>query len=480
MAVGVEHAWLRDACLLPECARESSGPQRRALLLAYRFPPANTGISQHRPEALNRWLPACGWDPTVITAQPGPPAPNVIRLPNSTLLARLLGSNSAPTRLRRLLGSLRRRARGALQDVALRATDSLRHTAGWRDDFATWSRSIIPRAIAEGRQRRVDLVWSTSAPHSLAVTAAEVARALGVPCVLDFRDDVIFDVPAYAPSHWLHTAVTHAAAVTIAEPVAARPQFVESLHGRGPYLIFSGTWHDQPAPPQRSSVFRIVHAGYLYGELKYPALLFAALDQLARAIPEARQHVRLTFVGQDSAACTQAAGYGEVAEMVELIPQQPYLAVAKLMASAALLLIFNLERQIEQQGGLRGKLFDYLGFSSPILYVGDEPGITGELLDWVGGSSWADSLPVLTDLLMAQYRQWRERGIGEPASPGLAVSRNSEALAYLTQRRTAAEFAEVFDAVVEHRVVRCRENVPWAASMHDKAMTATAAQAAAS
>jgi len=459
-----------NALQIPQAADAVQQIRHRALLLAYRFPPRHVGIAHRRSEALYRWLPEYGWAPTVITAQFGAQSPDVVYYPDASIFSRLLGRNSEPTALRRMLSAVKQHSGGMLRYAANRTAGALRQLPGWRDDFASWSRAVVARAIAEGRRRSVELVWSTLKPNSVAETAVAVARELGVPCVLDFRDDLSADIGSnYGPEHWLHRAVSQADCVTISEPVADCALLRGSVTGAGPYLIISGSWHTQQVPAQPAPHFRITHAGFLYGELKYPSMLFQAATALAEHYPQLRQELKLAFVGQDSRLCATATGYAEAAAMIELIPEQPYAKVADLMARSALLAIFNLEREREQLGGIRGKLFDYFGYAWPVLYVGDEPGITGTLLSWAGCGCWAPTLDTLIEVLGSEYMHWRRHGVRTAA-------RNSEALAYCSQRRMAAEFAEVFNAMVDQRAVHCRESLPW-----DKTFTAASqAQAASS
>ena len=195
------------ALIVPQPAPDAP-PTRRVLLLSYFYPP-HAAVGAHRAEALARWLPDFGWTPTILTADRPGTAPDVLTTPD--LGPDLAGGVPGGTEgvKSRLLRPLKRLAR---------------FLPRWHDEYARWSYASVPRAIEEGRARGIDLVWATCNPFSATPAALQVARALGVPCVIDLRDAL----PAYlthtVPAlHWFYRAIRQADAVTVSAPANVTP-----------------------------------------------------------------------------------------------------------------------------------------------------------------------------------------------------------------------------------------------------------------
>jgi hypothetical protein len=213
-------------------------------------------IASRRAEALYRNLPAYGWEPIVVTTRTSPEWPGVIAVEDNSYVAQKERSgNPTPE-----LGSIRpRRSLGRIVGTARTALKyAMRLHPRWFDGYGAWSMDAAKAAVEYGRQHKVDIVWATLSPQSLAWAAVSAARELGVPCVLDFRDPVDEDFPG--PKPWLTRALRAAAQVTVAAPMVATPYIVTNAQ-HPPLTILSGTWHEQTYAPEPSVQFRVVFAG---------------------------------------------------------------------------------------------------------------------------------------------------------------------------------------------------------------------------
>ena len=161
----------------------------------------------------------------------------------------------------------------------------------------------------------------------------------------------------------------------------------------------------------------------------------------------------MRFVGSDAQAVCDIPGYDRVAEMVEVLPGTPYRQVVEMMAEASILLIINGEG-FELEDAMPAKFFDYLPFTAPILSVGGVGGVQARVFAWSQSGTWAPSVAAIVDFIRQQYLLWKDTG-------QVRAPRNPAALEYFTQRRVAAECAEVFNAVVEARPVACHTHPPW-------------------
>jgi len=212
-------------------------------------------------------------------------------------------------------------------------------------------------------------------------------------------------------------------------------------------------WQADPVPAQPSDRFTILHAGMLYGGERDPGPLLRAAAQLAAESDDFRAYARIHLLGADSAAVRQHPDYPSVAELCDLSGHTPYREVRALMATASVLLILMGEEWYLRDA-VPAKLYDYLPFEAPILAIGGAQGVLAHLLKWSGAGSWATTPEAIADILRAHFQRWQADGV-------IRAHRRPEALDYLTQRRMAAEFAEVFNATVEHRPIACHSTAPW-------------------
>lgn len=431
-----------------------AAPRRKVLMLAYYFPP-HEAVGSHRPEELYRRLPEFGWETILITAEREGTPPGVIQTPDRSWMRKVEEAERSGFSGNPLLQPAVRRGKGRLKPLIAAAKGLLRLFPPWHDEYTGWSYRIADRAIEEGRRQRVDLVWATCNPFTLAPAALNIARALGVPCVIDLRDAL----PSYlsfprGTGHWFYRALRRVDAVVSVAPCCLTPETLAVRGDRPIYQVISGAWRTERVPARKSDVFRIIHAGMLYRGQRRPEMLFQALAALAREFPEFHTDARLRFVGGETALIAQAPGYDEVAEMCELLPTTPYREVVEMMAESSVLLIINGD-SYELLDPLPGKFYDYLPFEAPVLAYGGAGGALAEILAWSGSGQWMDSVAEITAFLRKYYLAWKADGV-------VRLPRDPAALDYLSARRMAAENAELFNALVEGRAPACRPKPPWA------------------
>lgn len=431
------------------CAVAPAAPTRRALLLSYYAPP-HPSIATRRTEALYRWLREYGWEPIVLTVRRDGAPDDFIQTPDPSRTGKLAAQGQ------QAFSGSARKSPDWVNNLILTAKRLGRAWPPLHDDYVAWGQSILPTALEIGRERKVDLVWTTCSPFSLSVTAAQVAEALGVPCVVDLRDPLAEHLQyTRGQGHWFYRNLRHAGALTLATTSCATPALWRAWGDRPLAPILSGMWETERVPAQASDYFTILHAGTLYEGQRDPGPLFQAVAQLARDLPDFRRDARIRLVGLDSAAVTANPRFAPVAELCELIGQTPYQEIRTMMAAAATLLIL-MGDEWYLRDAVPAKLFDYLPFAAPVLAIGGQRGMLAELLAWAGCGTWASTPDAIAEVLHAHYVTWKTTGHAR-------APRHPDALEYLTQQRMAAECAEVFNATVEGRPITCWEHPPWEA-----------------
>jgi hypothetical protein len=427
----------------PEASDLSQHTHHRILMLSYYYPPCEA-TGARRADGLHLWLPKFGWEPALLTAEWGVGKRGVVEVPHRGPLDDLRDKLQARSKSARV-------ARPSTGSSSL--AELGQSMQQWYDAHMGWSAKVVREAVARNQKRRIDLVWATCTPFPLAYAAQQLASALRCPYVVDLREPLPEHLASASPRHWLLNAVANASAVTIASPACATPTLARVRKNFPPICILGGTWHREAACSRQASQFILLHAGTLHKQARDPELLFEALAALAQEIPDFRRDTRVRFIGEDSHYASLAPAYKNVADMCELAETLPNAEVQQEMQDASVLLIINGtdERYAEP---ITGKFFDYLPFEAPILSIGGTAGLPSELLGWTGAGAWAGTVETITAAIRALYLAWKASGI-------VRAPRDMDALAFLSQRRMAGEFAELFNAIGEHRDLILRGILPW-------------------
>ncbi|MCB1218351.1 hypothetical protein KDL44_13255 [bacterium] len=447
-----------DNYIFTETAQPSTEARGRALLVAYKFPPHDVGVAQHRPEGLYRHLGEYGWTCDVITAERPGTAADVVQTADRSWTRSVKEEGTAEAALKQRLTNGSRTGLGPFRRRLISNIKLLmRLQPKWHDEFAGWSYSIRETILTTARERGSEVLWVTCSPYTLAPVAVDCARKLGIPCVIDLRDPL----PHYlhfprGTGHWFYRALAAADAVTAAAPCCITEELLQvrtSAERPGIVEIPSGAWQHERVAMQPAEQFTLLHAGTLVGGGRSPQPLFEAVAMLRERIPELARDLRMLFIGGDSGVVRDFPGYEAVSSQVEIHGQKPYSEVKQLMATAAMLVIIKLDGDVYSDA-LPAKMYDYLAYEAPVLSFGMGAGLQGPLLEWSNAGRWLGSAAEIASFIEEHYRIWQRDG-------GVRRERNSEAIRYLGQPRMAGDFAAVFEAVKHGRAIKEMTVLPW-------------------
>lgn len=189
--------------------RAAAGPARapRALYLAFYFPPTRaSGV--YRSRAVANYFVATGWDVTVITAQ-RELFRDYLRSYDPTLESTVRAEvtvERVPLPTWRWEPDIRR-----YSPVRAHFPQVVERIRRWWDErafpepYAPWIAPVVARGRALHRSSPYDVIVATGNPHSAFAAAYLLAKATGVPYVIDYRDswtlNLFVDQPAYPPGH---------------------------------------------------------------------------------------------------------------------------------------------------------------------------------------------------------------------------------------------------------------------------------------
>lgn len=408
----------------------------RALLIAFHFPPQAASSGIQRSLSFSRHLPASGWQPMVLTAQP-----RVYPNQNSSQLA------SIPA------GLLVRRAF---------ALDAKQHL-GWRgrylnasalpDRWATWALGAIPAGLSMIRQQRPGVIWSTFPIATAHLIGLVLHRLSGLPWIADFRDPML--QPAYPTNKaqrriygWIEQQTirrcskavftTHGAMASYRQrfPDLAPEKFVVIENGYDEDMFNAA---QQPAPAAAGvRPLTLVHSGLLYNTGRDPAPFLDAIARLKAggSVDAARLRVVLRAPGNTPGVNALIERYG-VADIVATAPAVPYAqALAEMLAADGLLLFqgtpFNNQ--------IPAKVYEYFRARRPIFGLVDHQGETARTL---AGAGFEDAAAIDD---AAEIAARLERFLASVAA-GEAHIASPELVERSSRTHRARQLAALFDEV---------------------------------
>lgn len=387
----------------------------RVLLVVYAFPPAG-GVGTLRAASLARYLPAEGIRLDVLTTR----NPSSVGLDYSQLhdippevTVHRTRTLDLPFALKKrlkslIIGARPQSARHGVSEIAARPSLLKRAFQDLLlpDPQVTWLPILTRAARRIVRDRCIDLVIITGAPHSDYLLAERLRRSFPqLPIVLDFRDEWLstsFDVASFQFSRSDRArrfaikaeadAVKSATAVVAVTEVARR-----EMHGRYPHepegkFIHIPNGFDATrlkmtklsTRPRTSVKVLATYVGSIYTSTE-PSTLVQALETLP---PEVKSRFKLRFIGHIEAASYRRAllRLGEMVELKGYMPQHEALGAIEETDYALLISHDRLN--------VSAKFYDYIGAGKPILACIHPDGDIRTMLEDLRAGWWADSRDV--------------------------------------------------------------------------------------
>ena len=353
----------------------------RVLLIAYHFPPDASSTGRLRTLGFMRHLPACGWQPAVLTAH--------------------------------------RRAYGHVDEAGIAdipqahpvcrafALDARRHLA-WRGKYlsllATPDRWIYwwPDAVRQGlsmiRTHKIDVIWSTFPILTSHLVGLSLSRRTGLPWIADFRDPVISKSDNFRQRvrRRLERRVVENATRLVFTTPGAKRLYTERFQNVADASKFSvipngyeeETFQGLERPKQaKCGVCTLVHGGVLYRRGRNPQAFFEALAMLKTKGVVSGKNLRVVLRASGHEAVYQAEldclGLSEIVEMAPKLSHQK--ALEEQAAADGLLLFQGSEFNVQ----IPAKVYEYLRIGAPIFALVDAEGDTAALLREIGGATSA-------------------------------------------------------------------------------------------
>lgn len=444
--------------------------QRTVLFVTYEFPPTG-GAGVQRLGKFARYLPENGWRPVVLAARhvKGRVLDEtlaaevghvpVVRTParpiNAWLSASVALARSVRDALFRRGGAKPRSGSGSAVRFAAKVattgkagrTEQLTRLLSVPDFARLWVGPAVRAGVRLGKEAGVKAVFASGPPFSVLLAGRRIARALGVPLVVDFRD-AWRDNPsnAWYPSVWHERrslalerlVLKDAAAVTTAHPMAEE---ILELGGPQPTVVPNGfdsadlpEWAPDPDGP-----LIVTFMGILYSS-RDPLPVFQALKDARTGIDGRARDIRLRIMGrwpQYLEAVIEELGLEDAVELLSYLPHHDAL---RLVARSDVGLVVLADLPCVH--GTPAKLYEYLGIGIPVLFVGPEHGHAQSLI----AEARAGVVVPYSDT--AAIAQALTSFADAKAAGALGAHIRREVVSRYERRAEAAELARVLDSVV--------------------------------
>lgn len=400
--------------------------RRRLLVVAYYFPPMGLSGVQ-RVAKFVKYLPDYGWDPVVLTVEPGgyyaydetmadelAQADVEVHRTNSWDPTRLFGGQQTV----RMPSGWKHRVFSALTELFFIPDNKI----GWKRFAVQKGRELL-------EERSFDAIFSSAPPYTAHLIARELAQEANLPLVTDFRDDWMgnpllnFPTPLHRYRHrCLERDVLRSSdhIVTINRPIKEslirRHLNAEAYtkcsiipHGYDPADL-SGPALD--GTEDTSAACRFLYSGVFYKE-RTPDYFLRGLARLLDRRSDLRSTLECVFVGlvpDDSKALAAGLGLDDVVTYTGYLSHDESVSYVE----SADVLWLTIGRQVGEEKISTSKLYEYMGSRKPVLGLVPE-GAAKRTLNRYGASMTVapDDEDGIASAIERLYEAWRDRSLPE-------------------------------------------------------------------
>lgn len=347
---------------------------KHVLVVAYYFPPLGLSGVQ-RIAGFVRHLSGYGWKPTVLTAKPAGyfAHDDSLWAPIQEAGIRIIQTRSLdPTRFFRA-GSTVKLPRESKRQV-------LASISNWvliPDNKLGWTPFAVQAGLRETSLQAYSAIFSSAPPYTGHLVSSKIAQRLGLPLIVDFRDDWvgnprhIYPTPLHRQLHIRQErrVLQKASAVTsINRPI------LDGLQARHKHLKIPGhviphgyEEHNVSSVTRKShkNKLRLVYTGVFY-DAQTPEYFLRGLREFLIQHPDMRKRVAAIFAGLVPDYFARLVRSLKLEQVVQYLGYLEHSSVVALQQKADILWMTIGSRSGASQIST-GKLFEYMGTRKPIL-----------------------------------------------------------------------------------------------------------------
>ena len=421
---------------------------KHVLVIAYYFPPLGLSGVQ-RIAGFVRHLPGYGWKPTVLTAKPAGyfAHDNSLWAPIKEAGIRVIQTSSLdPTRFFRE-GSTVRLPRESRRQV-------LASISNWvfvPDNKLGWMPFAVRAGLREASLQSFSAIYSSAPPYTGHLVGSKIAQRLGLPLIVDFRDDWVGNPRHIYPTalhQQLHVrqerqVLRHASAVTtinrpILDGLQTRQQPLQIPghvipHGYDEQCVSSETRKNH------KNKLCLVYTGVFY-DTQTPEYFLRGLREFLIQHPDMDKRVSAIFAGLVPDYFVGLVQSLKLEQVVQYVGYLEHNSVVALHQKADILWMTIGSRPGASQIST-GKLFEYMGTRKPILAL-VPPGAASDTLHRYKAAYVVapEDISQATQALNRIRNDWRNQCFPEPDEAFVSMLSRK----HLTQR-----LSDVLNTVVQ-------------------------------
>lgn len=411
---------------------------RRALMVAFHFPPQAGSSGIQRTLNFVKHLPSSGWQPTVLSAHPR-------------------AYEECSNDLLRQIPAATRVVRGFALDAARHLSFKRKYldVTALPDRWSSWWLGGTLAGWRQIRRERPELIWSTYPIASAHLIGATLHRLTGLPWVADFRDPMLSPgypsarlqrrlwegIEAYALQNARFCVfTTERACQTFQKRYPANADKCVVIENGYDEEVFTSAKASREGAPAEQLL--LLHSGVIYPQERNPAALFEAVRGIVEQGLLARSALKIRFrAARHELEVMALARLHGVEDIVECLPPIPYAEAISEMLGSDVLLVFQ-GRAFNPQ--IPAKIYEYLRSGRAILGLIDPEGDTARKLETFNCVELAaiDSVEQITTKLVSLHAAFVAAG-------GTAISHDNIAQIRRYSREDQARLlAEVLDRAV--------------------------------
>ncbi|MDD5723233.1 MAG: glycosyltransferase family 4 protein [Syntrophales bacterium] len=328
------------------------------------------------------------------------------------------------------------------------------------DAFLVW----VPIAVKKAREimasNDVDVIFTTSPPHSQQLIGLRLKKKTGLPWIADFRDPWTSDLRFMEHKkgwrglidRWIERRILKHADIVIATTKMAAESFrkkAPAFSDRSKFrCIINGYDPDDYGQTRRvpsSETMRFAYVGSAGPYISNPSFFFHGLKKALDTEPDLRGKLRVEFIGgldPQNRLLIQNLGLEDVVTFLGFFPHRKAI---ELIMDSDVLLLFELPvgTNNEPTRVIPSKVFEYIGAHRPIMAMVVE-GDTADLVREYDMGTVIDprNLDDISSAIIEYFRQFQAGHLGRSVtSPQAKFSRKEQ----------AKELAEIIHALHTYR-----------------------------
>lgn len=427
---------------------------KKVLILTYYWPPAG-GPGVQRVLKFAKYLPQFGWEPVILTVKNGEyPAIDESLLQDIPENLKVYKTKTLePFQFYKSLSNSKGKA---IETYTLTEVNGsfmsklfkwIRLNLFIPDARIGWKRYAYKEGVNIVKDLGIDLVFSSSPPHSLQLAAMKIAAKTGLPWVADFRDLWLdaFYIPTEEQTHFAKTRnaflekkVLQKASKVCTTSEEIKEDFLAKLPSADVSVVYNGydgsDFSEIKNP--KNKAFTIRYFGFISSG-QNPLSLFNSLVTLRKVKPEVYSNIKVEFFGKVDGTVFKSIEEHDLKDCVSYMGYVSHSEVTKLMSSSDCLLL--LLPTSKYRGMVPGKLFEYMASKKEVLGIGDKESEVSRLLtDTECGEMFGHDADI-TEHLLSLYNSFVE---GDDATSG-----TDKVKRFSRQSQTQA-LAELFDKTI--------------------------------